>query len=41
MTLSESATADEFQATLDKVRSSENDVPVVGFTGTGGAGKSS
>ncbi|MAV03459.1 MAG: hypothetical protein CMA19_04240, partial [Euryarchaeota archaeon] len=41
MTLSESATADEFQTTLDKVRSSSNDVPVIGFTGTGGAGKSS
>ena len=41
MTLSESASADEFKATLDKVRSSDNDVPVIGFTGTGGAGKSS
>ena len=41
MTLSESASADEFKATLDKVRSNDNDVPVIGFTGTGGAGKSS
>ncbi|RJU88549.1 MAG: hypothetical protein DWC02_01310, partial [Candidatus Poseidoniales archaeon] len=41
MTLSESASAEEFKATLDKVRSSDNDVPVIGFTGTGGAGKSS
>ena len=26
---------------VEKVRSSDKDVPVIGFTGTGGAGKSS
>ena len=41
LTLSESASADDFAATLAKVRSSDADVPVIGFTGTGGAGKSS
>ncbi len=41
MTLSESASDEDFQATLDNVRSCETDIPVIGFTGTGGAGKSS
>ena len=41
LTMSESADDATFKATLDKCRSSENDVPVIGFTGTGGAGKSS
>jgi len=41
LTLSESASADDFATTLAKVRSNDADVPVIGFTGTGGAGKSS
>ncbi|HIL66101.1 MAG: methylmalonyl-CoA mutase, partial [Methanobacteriota archaeon] len=41
LTLSESATEDDFKATLDNVRSNNSEVPVIGFTGTGGAGKSS
>ncbi len=41
LTLSESADDSDFKATLEKVRSSDKDVPVIGFTGTGGAGKSS
>jgi len=41
LTLSESANDSDFNATLEKVRSSDKDVPVIGFTGTGGAGKSS
>ena len=41
MTLSESAGDAAFKAALDKARSSDKDVPVIGFTGTGGAGKSS
>lgn len=41
LTLSESASAEDFSAIIENVRSSEKDVPVIGFTGTGGAGKSS
>ena len=41
MTLSESADDATFKAAIETARSSEKDVPVIGFTGTGGAGKSS
>ena len=41
LTLSESASDEDFKAMIEKVRSSEKEVPVIGFTGTGGAGKSS
>ena len=41
LTLSESADETTFKQTLEACRSSSNDVPVIGFTGTGGAGKSS
>ena len=41
LTLSESADEATFKQTLEACRSSSNDVPVIGFTGTGGAGKSS
>ncbi|NCG43197.1 MAG: methylmalonyl-CoA mutase, partial [Euryarchaeota archaeon] len=41
LTLSETADDSAFKATLDKCRSSQKEVPVIGFTGTGGAGKSS
>ena len=41
LTMSESADDATFKATLDTCRSSEKEVPVIGFTGTGGAGKSS
>ena len=41
LTMSESADDATFRATIDKCRSSEKEVPVIGFTGTGGAGKSS
>jgi len=41
LTLSESADDATFNEYLEKCRSSSNDVPVIGFTGTGGAGKSS
>nr|MCS5534131.1 cobalamin-dependent protein [Candidatus Poseidoniaceae archaeon] len=41
LTLSETAEDSAFKATLDKCRSSQKEVPVIGFTGTGGAGKSS
>ena len=41
LTLSESADEDTFKSMLEKCRSSDKDVPVIGFTGTGGAGKSS
>lgn len=41
LTLSESASAEVFSSTLNKCRSNDTDVPVIGFTGTGGAGKSS
>ncbi|MGB1659846.1 MAG: cobalamin-dependent protein, partial [Candidatus Poseidoniaceae archaeon] len=41
LTLSESADETAFKQTLEACRSSSNDVPVIGFTGTGGAGKSS
>ena len=41
LTLSESASNEEFSSVLDRCRSSNSDVPVIGFTGTGGAGKSS
>ncbi|MBT3420337.1 MAG: methylmalonyl-CoA mutase, partial [Euryarchaeota archaeon] len=41
LTMSESADDDLFKSTLETCRSSSNDVPVIGFTGTGGAGKSS
>ena len=37
----ESADEATFKQTLEVCRSSSNDVPVIGFTGTGGAGKSS
>ena len=41
LTLSESADDATFKEYLEKCRSSSGDVPVIGFTGTGGAGKSS
>ena len=41
LTLSESADEATFKHTLEACRSSSSDVPVIGFTGTGGAGKSS
>ena len=41
LTMSECADEDLFKTTLEKCRSSNDDVPVIGFTGTGGAGKSS
>ena len=41
LTLSESASDEDFKAMIEKVRSSDKEVPVIGFTGTGGAGKSS
>ncbi|MCH1422672.1 MAG: cobalamin-dependent protein, partial [Candidatus Poseidoniaceae archaeon] len=41
MTLSESADDTTFKAAVEKARSSDKEVPVIGFTGTGGAGKSS
>ena len=41
LTLSECAEKDNFEAILNTCRSSEAKVPVIGFTGTGGAGKSS
>ena len=41
LTLSESADDETFGDMLEKCRSSSKDVPVIGVTGTGGAGKSS
>ena len=41
LTLSESADEKAFKAAVKACRSSDKDVPVIGFTGTGGAGKSS
>ena len=41
LTLSESADEATFKQTIEACRSSSSDVPVIGFTGTGGAGKSS
>ena len=41
LTLSESADNASFQSMLELCRSSDKEVPVIGFTGTGGAGKSS
>ena len=41
LTLSESADEATFRQTLETCRSSTDEVPVIGFTGTGGAGKSS
>ena len=41
LTLSESADEKVFKAAVESCRSSQKDVPVIGFTGTGGAGKSS
>ena len=41
LTLSESADDASFQSMLELCRSSDKEVPVIGFTGTGGAGKSS
>ncbi|NDH90667.1 MAG: methylmalonyl-CoA mutase, partial [Flavobacteriia bacterium] len=41
LTLSESADDKAFKAAVEACRSSDKDVPVIGFTGTGGAGKSS
>ena len=41
LTLSESADEKAFKAAVEACRSSDRDVPVIGFTGTGGAGKSS
>ena len=41
LTLSESADEVTFRQTLETCRSSTDEVPVIGFTGTGGAGKSS
>ncbi len=41
LTLSECAEKENFESILNTCRSSEAKVPVIGFTGTGGAGKSS
>ncbi len=41
LTRSECASKEDFDAMLAKCRSTESTVPVIGFTGTGGAGKSS
>ena len=41
LTLSESADDEQFKAAVETCRSSDKEVPVIGFTGTGGAGKSS
>ena len=41
LTLSESADDATFKSMLEQCKSSDKDVPVIGFTGTGGAGKSS
>ena len=41
LTLSESADESSFKSMLELCRSSNKEVPVIGFTGTGGAGKSS
>ena len=41
LTLSESADDATFKAAVETCRSSDKEVPVIGFTGTGGAGKSS
>ncbi|MBL6807421.1 MAG: cobalamin-dependent protein, partial [Candidatus Poseidonia sp.] len=41
LTLSESADEKTFKAAVKACRSSNKEVPVIGFTGTGGAGKSS
>ena len=41
LTLSESADKENFEQVLNNCRSSDENVPVIGFTGTGGAGKSS
>jgi methylmalonyl-CoA mutase len=41
LTLSESADEASFKSMLELCRSSDKEVPVIGFTGTGGAGKSS
>jgi len=41
LTLAENAEEDVFRAALEAARSNTNDCPVVGLTGTGGAGKSS
>ena len=41
LTLSESADEKAFKSAVEACRSSDKDVPVIGFTGTGGAGKSS
>ncbi|MDA8724890.1 methylmalonyl-CoA mutase family protein [Candidatus Poseidoniales archaeon] len=41
LTLSESADDATFKAAVETCRSSTDEVPVIGFTGTGGAGKSS
>ena len=41
LTLSESADKENFETVLDNCRSSDENVPVIGYTGTGGAGKSS
>tara|TARA_B100000683_G_scaffold164694_1_gene158597 strand:- start:2447 stop:5758 length:3312 start_codon:yes stop_codon:yes gene_type:complete len=41
LTLSESADDDTFAEMVEKCRSSSKEVPVIGVTGTGGAGKSS
>ena len=38
LTLSESADEKAFKAAVEACRSSDKDVPVIGFTGTGGAG---
>ena len=38
LTMSESADDATFKATLETCRSSDKEVPVIGFTGTGGAG---
>jgi len=41
LTMSECASKEDFDAMLSKCRSTNSKAPVIGFTGTGGAGKSS
>ena len=41
LTMSEWATDEQFSQIVERCRSSSSEVPVIGFTGTGGAGKSS
>jgi len=41
LTMSECASKEEFESMLESCRSCDSKAPVIGFTGTGGAGKSS